>query len=193
MLIQTILKLKESQNLTYRGLGKKLGFSHTWLNEVVNGKKEPNLDLLRAVSVETGKGYNELMEVYNPIEEGATVDIQLLRNLFERSVKNQRHIRILRNRPSFVEQAVIDSIKSTTDFEFTNVTLNRNNPMLRHRHRNVGDSMGMLLGDFTGGALATDENGRFTEKNKWFKFNGKVNHWVEPFQGERYSIVIYKR
>ena len=62
MLIQTILKLKESQNLTYRSLGKKLGFSHTWLNEVVNGRKEPNLDLLRAVSLVTGKGYDELIK-----------------------------------------------------------------------------------------------------------------------------------
>ena len=65
MLIQTIKKLIKDN--TYRTLAIEFKCSPAWLNEVVNGKKEPNLHLLREVARYTGKSYDELMEVYIPI------------------------------------------------------------------------------------------------------------------------------
>ena len=48
MLIQTIKKL--NQIYTFRILANEFNCSSAWLNEVVNGKKEPNLHLLREVA-----------------------------------------------------------------------------------------------------------------------------------------------
>ena len=61
MLIQTIKKL--NKDFTYRALAIQFNCSSAWLNEVVNGKKEPNLNLLREVAAYTGKSYDELMEL----------------------------------------------------------------------------------------------------------------------------------
>ena len=32
-----------------------------------------------------------------------------------------------------------------------------------------------------------------TAKRLWHKFNGKHAHWTEPFEGDRYSIVAYRK
>jgi transcriptional regulator with XRE-family HTH domain len=193
MLIFTILKIKRDGKLSYRKLAEELKCSHTWLNEVVNGKKDPNLHLLRAVANYTGKSYDELMEIHSPISKEATIDIQLLRDLFNRSQKQQRHIRPERNRPSKYEQRVLDNLRKVTDFEFSQVTLNRNHLMKPHRHRNKSISIGILVGDFSGGALCIADGSKFEQKDVWFKFDGRKNHWVEPFSGERFSIILYKR
>lgn len=194
MLVQTILKEKEQRKLSYRQLAEEFNCSYSWLRKVVKGEKKPNVDLLRSVANYTGKSYDYLMKVHVPIDEEAKIDIQLLRDLFERSSKQQRHIRPLRNRPSFVEQRVLDNIREVTDFEFSQVTLNHNHQMAPHRHRNSGDSIGILLGDFEGGALCVSDGSRFEETNKWFKFSGILEHWVEPIKkGSRFSIILYRR
>jgi transcriptional regulator with XRE-family HTH domain len=193
MLVFTILKVKEEKKLSYRQLGEELTCSYTWLNEVVTGKREPTIRLLRAVAEYTGKSYDYLMQTHVPVAKEAEIDVQLLHDLFERSNKQQRHIRPLRNRPSFVEQKVLDNIREVTDFEFTQVTLNYNHQMLPHRHKNKSISIAILAGDFEGGALCVEDGSKFEKKNVWFEFDGRQNHWVEPFSGERFSIVLYKR
>jgi len=193
MLIQTIKKL--NKDFTYRALASEFKCSPAWLNEVVNGKKEPNLHLLREVARYTGKSYDELMEVYIPINQEKTIDLEIIRELFSRRKTQtpQRHIRPLAKRPSFIEQRLWDNIKEVTDFEFTQVTLNYNHQMKPHKHKNEGISQAILLGDFEGGALCVEDGNRYEEKNVWFTFNGKKNHWVEPFSGERFSLILYKR
>jgi transcriptional regulator with XRE-family HTH domain len=193
VLVQTILKVKEEKKLSYRRLAEEFNCSYSWLNEVVKGVKEPNLDLLRSVARYTGKPYDELMKVHIPIKEDAKIDVQLLRDLFDRSNKQQRHIRPLRNRPSFVEQRVLDNIREVTDFEFSQVTLNYNHQMAPHRHKNKSISIGILLGDFTGGALCVADGSRFEEKNVFFEFDGTKSHHTEIFSGERFSVILYKR
>ena len=35
---------------------------------------------------------------------------------------------------------------------------------------------------------------RITEKDRWHFFNGaRDEHWVEPFKGDRWSVVAYKQ
>jgi transcriptional regulator with XRE-family HTH domain len=195
MLIQTIKKLNKEKGISYRDLAIEFKCSFAWLNEVVNGKKDPNLHLLREVARYTGKSYDALMEVYIPINQEKAIDLDIIRELFARRKTQtpQRHIRPLVKRPSFIEKKLIENIKEVTDFEFNQVTLNYNHLMKAHRHKNEGISHAILLGDFEGGALCVEDGNRFEEKNVWFTFNGTKNHWVEPFSGERFSLILYKR
>ncbi len=195
MLIHTINKILSSDKISLRKLSTELNCSHSWLSQVLSGSREPNLDLLRSVARYSGKSYDYLMQTYIPTIEHHQIDLELIKELFSRRKTStpQRHIRPLAKRPSFIEKKVIDNIKQVTDFEFNQVTLNYNHLMLPHRHKNQGLSYGILLGEFTGGALCVEDGSKFGNPNEWFSFNGRLNHWVEPFEGDRYSIIIYNR
>ena len=80
----------------------------------------------------------------------------------------------------------------------THVTLNKNFASQKHRDKkNQGRSAIALFGPFTGGALMVQEPTglrRITEKDRWHFFNGaRDEHWVEPFKGDRWSVVAYKQ
>ena len=75
---------------------------------------------------------------------------------------------------------------------FTYAQLNRSVAMERHVDKyNYEGSLIVLLGDFEGGALCFDDGRRFAEKGVWFPFDGHQPHWVEPFEGERFSVVLF--
>ena len=70
--------------------------------------------------------------------------------------------------------------------------LNRSVEMKRHTDgANFKGSLILLLGDFTGGALCFDDGRRITETGVWHAFDGHLPHWVEPFDGERFSIILF--
>ena len=49
-----------------------------------------------------------------------------------------------------------------------------------------------MMGKFSGGALMLADGRRFTMKWKWYQCDGaQVAHGVEPFEGERLSVVLY--
>ena len=51
--------------------------------------------------------------------------------------------------------------------------------------KNVGDSLLAMMGEFDGGALRLDDGRLFSQKYKWYKYNGAVvGHEVFPFKGE---------
>jgi transcriptional regulator with XRE-family HTH domain len=195
MLIHTINSILKNDNISLRKLSSELNCSHSWLSQVLSGKRESNLQLLREVSRYTGKSYDYLMQVHTPINESKIIDIELLKELFDRRKTStpQRHIKPLAKRPSYIEQKIIDNIRQCTDFDFNQVTLNYNHQMQPHRHKNQGISQAILIGEFTGGALCVEDGSKFDNVNEWFNFNGTLNHWVEPFEGERYSVIIYNR
>ena len=83
------------------------------------------------------------------------------------------------------------------DFPFNVVQLNK----FRHYRqcqphldrRNVGDSLFAMMGDFKGGALKLADGRIFDRKYQWYRYNGaSVAHGVEPFTGERISVVLYQ-
>jgi hypothetical protein len=92
-------------------------------------------------------------------------------------------------------------------FKYTNITVNRNLPCKPHRDTgNIGDSLIIGFGEFTGGQLAIEDgaaparSGTCTPKSfrcedlmcRFVRFNGGKNmHWTLPFEGERYSAVFY--
>jgi len=76
------------------------------------------------------------------------------------------------------------------DFEYAQ--LNRNVEMTRRVDKyNRDDSLIVLLGDFEGGALCWDDGRRIEQKGVWHTFDGQSPHWVEPFTGERFSVILF--
>ena len=83
------------------------------------------------------------------------------------------------------------------EFQWCNIQLNKNFPCPKHTDsKNVGTSIIIGLGDYTGGDLVIetpDVKESFNIKYKSMKFDGsKYPHWVMPFQGKRYSMVFFK-
>ena len=84
------------------------------------------------------------------------------------------------------------------DFDFSHVMMNRNYDVDWHRDAaNVGESVVIAMGDFTGGSTQIkDVDGVITNldsHNNPQQFDGsKIEHRVEPFEGERYSLVFFK-
>ena len=76
------------------------------------------------------------------------------------------------------------------------LTLNKNLCCSRHTDRNEGTSLIAFFGDFTGGGLFVEEPDgvkHLQGKGIWHEYNGRHPHWTEPFEGERFSIVAYRK
>jgi hypothetical protein len=77
------------------------------------------------------------------------------------------------------------------DFKYTTIQVNKNFASEPHFDKNnVGPSYILGLGDYTGGQLMI-EGKSYDIKNNWKKFDGTKGHWVEPFEGTRYSLVFF--
>jgi len=76
----------------------------------------------------------------------------------------------------------------------TQITLNKDLVCKRHRdHGNKEHSWILWLGDFTGGALHFDDGKVVEGKREWHKIDGHIHHWNDQHEGNKYSIVLYKR
>ena len=76
------------------------------------------------------------------------------------------------------------------DFRFTSIQLLMNAEVVRHRDKNGGWSLGIALGDFTGGSYVQEG----VPIDIWHKptlLDGSREHWVTPSEGNRMSLVIY--
>lgn len=84
--------------------------------------------------------------------------------------------------------------KIIPDKEFSHITVNRNLKCLPHKDKNnVGESTIFSFGDFTGGELNVSGVKHDIYK-KPMTFNGcKEVHYTEPFEGDRFSIVVYNK
>ena len=76
--------------------------------------------------------------------------------------------------------------------------LNKNFKCPRHiDSTNVGESILLCLGDYTGGELVVEDSDTgktlcIDNRNKTYKFNGsKHYHYVKDFEGTRYSLVWF--
>jgi hypothetical protein len=77
------------------------------------------------------------------------------------------------------------------NFQYTTIQVNKNIQSDPHVDKNnVGPSYIIALGDYTGGDLVI-EGERFNIRNNWKWFNGTLGHWVEPFEGTRFSLVYF--
>ena len=82
-------------------------------------------------------------------------------------------------------------------FKWTQVQINKNYLSPPHfDSKNIGESIIIGLGDYTGGFLNVDRNDYIETvniKDYAYKFNGsKFKHWVTPIKsGERISVVFF--
>ena len=86
------------------------------------------------------------------------------------------------------------------DFEYNQVQMNKCFPCPAHKDsQNCGISTLIAIGDFTKGRTVVDfeEDGGVTyldSHNFPQRFNGSLyTHWVEPYEGTRYSLVYFNR
>ena len=83
-------------------------------------------------------------------------------------------------------------------FDFTGVQLNYKYKIGPHKdNANVGESVLVCCGDYTGGLTCVEEEDgtvvKFDARNMPVIFDGsKYTHWVEDFIGERFSIVFFR-
>lgn len=76
-------------------------------------------------------------------------------------------------------------------FKYTSIQINKNMACAPHRDaHNMGPSYGIGLGRYTGGELVVDGQ-KFKLRNKFVKFDGRLLHHVEPFKGERYTLIYF--
>ena len=74
---------------------------------------------------------------------------------------------------------------------YTTIQINKNVKSLPHIDKNnVGLSTIIALGNFTGGELII-EGVSHNIHNVLFEFDGKKGHWVNSFDGTRYSIIFF--
>ena len=81
-------------------------------------------------------------------------------------------------------------------FKFNQVVINKDFKITRHLDAsNVGESIIIGLGDYEGGELCLERDGKIQThsiKERFLKFNGsKIYHYVKDFTGIRYSLVFY--
>ena len=84
------------------------------------------------------------------------------------------------------------------NFEFTGCQLNYNYALGKHKDKaNLGESVLVCCGDYTGGLTCVElEDGtieKFDARTMPVIFDGsRFTHWVEPFEGDRFSIVFFR-
>ena len=80
-------------------------------------------------------------------------------------------------------------------YNFSSVQVNLNFPGRPHRDRNdTNYQYCCSLGNFTGGRLCWQEGASEYKRDTcgvWTKIDGRHLHWVEPYEGMRYSLVLF--
>jgi len=82
------------------------------------------------------------------------------------------------------------------DFKYSQIQINKNYPIPKHKDsKNQDCSVLITFGDFTGGLTCIERNGiiqKFDARDRKAMFDGsQFEHWVEPFEGNRYSLVFF--
>ena len=82
------------------------------------------------------------------------------------------------------------------DFNYSQVQMNKNFLCPPHRDsKNIGESVLVAFGDYTGGLTGVDINSKVEKLDPRLepvRFDGSKNlHWVEPYEGKRYSLVFF--
>lgn len=82
------------------------------------------------------------------------------------------------------------------DFRFTDIQINYNWASPKHKDKgNIGDSIIIGIGDYTGGELCIDRDtviDTIDIHDMPYKFDGrKYTHWTQDYSGNRMSIVFY--
>ena len=92
---------------------------------------------------------------------------------------------------------VLEAEGEALGYKFTSVQVNKNFAAeQRHRHpKDTNFQWCASLGQFEGGNLCWLEGNSPTfsvsTRGVWHKMDGRHTHWVEPYRGDRYSLVLF--
>jgi hypothetical protein len=75
-------------------------------------------------------------------------------------------------------------------FVFSSIQVNHNPIVKKHVDKNGGMSIALSFGSFTGGILMVDDKPVDIVRNEII-FDGSIEHWVTPHEGDRWSLVIF--
>jgi hypothetical protein len=105
--------------------------------------------------------------------------------------------RLCWSRPYLTKLLMDFGKKYITDLSWNAITVNQNYVAKKHKDkRNVGESLLVAFGDYTGGQLKIHEgdlSGTHDVRHKPLITDfSKVYHSVEPFEGTRFSLVFYQ-
>jgi hypothetical protein len=92
-----------------------------------------------------------------------------------------------------LKKAIWELGKEIVPFKFSSVQVNYNYKTMPHIDKNnVGNSLIVGLGNYTGGDLVVSGKSYNIKYNPVI-FNGSIHlHSTKPFKGERYSLVFFK-
>jgi hypothetical protein len=77
-------------------------------------------------------------------------------------------------------------------FAFTSIQVNKNYASMLHVDAsNLGPSLAINLGAYSGGELHIDGMGKLDVHNRWQLFDGNLPHLTCPFEGERYCAIFF--
>ena len=88
--------------------------------------------------------------------------------------------------------ATLPRTRKGGSFPFSSLQINYNYAAIKHVDgNNIGPSYIMSIGNHTGGALWTADQGVIECKDAWKLFDGNKEHATEPFKGERISFIAF--
>lgn len=96
-------------------------------------------------------------------------------------------------------QALAAFFRSTSPFDrpFTSIQINRcdsssQTAALHQDRNNLGPSLILGLGPYSGGQLWTSDRGLLNVKHEWTEFDGRLPHAALPFDGQtRYTLIFW--
>lgn len=95
----------------------------------------------------------------------------------------------------YLYKLLLDFAEKYVSIPFTSITVNQNYKARAHKDKgNIGQSFLVAFGTFTGGNLKIHEgdlSGSHDVRTPLITDFSKVLHEVEPFEGDRYSLVFY--
>jgi len=89
-------------------------------------------------------------------------------------------------------RSTLPQTQKGNEFPFSSLQVNYNYAAIKHVDgNNIGPSYIMSIGDHTGGALWTADQGVVECHNRWKLFDGNQEHYTKPFKGERISFIAF--
>ena len=159
-------------------------------------------EYIRDMVVVSGTDRNNILRV-KPSEGGSNLYgytwrsyLTPTRNRTPSKFHNLWNTKLLDDYPEFHDIAKEFRDLHFKNFKYSQIQINKNYPIPPHKDsKNVGESVLCSFGDYTGGDTIVDLGKtkiRYDARLKPIKFNGsKFTHWVEPFEGYRYSLVYF--
>ena len=92
---------------------------------------------------------------------------------------------------------LLAEIAKEMNFSYTTAYVNKNFSNVPHVDKNnVGMSLAISIGRFTGGRLVCETDDPYVlhahkTQRRPVIFDGHRPHWVEPYKGTRYSVILY--